>query len=853
MPRHGAARPSRGEPTQRTTAHGASQPLSRHDRPAAARAAAAAGTRPATAAKVTRAREPDAGEVWDLPQSWRVLGVPVGLAQGVPHVPPLLPSADDWQTAGVDVRWNVAAADTQQWLALAAEVFEAGPFGVPQTVHQEAEFVSGLHARMREQSTLRGGQLARYERVWQAAHAAMGYPDHWRSVLEWIRGFPGIFCDPRADAKCAEPRHECRVRGVRAALMQEGLSRSEIDRMLQQPRPPAMSFANRFGSDEEESFARSEIAENIARGSVLRWPFAEHRPHVVLSLAIARNAEGKLRLILDARYVNLWLQYLPFSFETLTDLVQQGEQGAFMATWDLKAGYHHVPLAASLWPLLGFRMDGQFYVFCCLPFGLSQAPYVFTRVMQCAHEWTRSQHHRLTAMIDDAATVHESRHGAARAAGATVLLEAALGFVHSRAKCCLWPQQEQQFLGLLVDWQHAELRVPEKKLVRLRSMCERLQQHHCEKVLRSALGLLASCMPALKLTALLGRWVRLAGEGDRAVDAQDAAALTFLVENLGKLNGRPMRARAPVLELNADRALARQWPQDAGNELAVACDASETAYGAFVAGALEWRMVLDLSEAERAAQLSSTLRELRGFSAALRGLEAANRLSPGQAVQIWTDSQPAYACCVRMRGRGQVFAEVCSVHLLAWRTAIDLSFVWVPREHEALRAADELSKWVDGSDWRFSRTLAEQQIFDNMGCPDVDCLASAQAHMCKVYYSAMYDGQCAAVDGMAQPWNRWPRRASRAGQPLVWVFPPVALIIEVLLKIERETAQAIVVLPRKATAQADAILDRLPVTAERQLTGPHAVMVRPTSRVPRRYAAGGWKVPLRAVKIHWDG
>ena len=111
-------------------------------------------------------------------------------------------------------------------------------------------------------------------------------------------------------------------------------------------------------------------------------------------------------------------------------------------------------------------------------------------------------------------------------------------------------------------------------------------------------------------------------------------------------------------------------------------------------------MVKDVSHKEIDAELLSKVREIRGFVEALRGLQQGGRLKPGLAVQIWTDSQAAYACCAcsRMRGNESVFAEVRD--LRAWAAEVCLSFVWVPRSHEALVAADHLSKWEDGGSSR---------------------------------------------------------------------------------------------------------------------------------------------------------
>lgn len=321
----------------------------------------------------------------------------------------------------------------------------------------------------------------------------------------------------------------------------------------------------------------------------------------------------------------------------------------------------------------------------------------------------------------------------------------------------------------------------------------------------------------------------------------DGAALRFLAEHAHTLKGKSMWAHRAVLELNAKTALARVLPRSSAGEAVLACDASASAYGAFMSGDEEWRMVWDFSQSEIVAELSSTVREVRSFVKALQGLQRAGQVHEGRAVQIWTDSQAAYACCSRMSGKEPVFEEVKQLHLLAWEYGVQLSFVWVPREHEALVAADHLSKWQDKGDWRFARTLARQQVFDVTGLPELDCMASKQAHMCDAYFSAVYDGKCLAVDGWLQDWSVWPKRAGRSGKPRCWVFPPVSQVAAALSKVERDQANAIVVMPRSESAEVSRTLARLPVRRRIELNGPQRVMVTPTRRVPRAARAGGWK------------
>ena len=59
-----------------------------------------------------------------------------------------------------------------------------------------------------------------------------------------------------------------------------------------------------------------------------------------------------------------------------------------MFSFDLKSGYHHVEICKGHQTYLGFSwklpflIRGKFYVFTVLPFGLSSAPHVFTKLVK---------------------------------------------------------------------------------------------------------------------------------------------------------------------------------------------------------------------------------------------------------------------------------------------------------------------------------------------------------------------------------------------------------------------------------------------------------------------------------------
>ena len=76
-----------------------------------------------------------------------------------------------------------------------------------------------------------------------------------------------------------------------------------------------------------------------------------------------------------------------------------------MFKFDLKSGCHHIDILLEhqtflgfSWVVYGFR---KFFVFTVLPFGLSSAPYIFTKVVRVLARYWRSHAVRLTVYLDD--------------------------------------------------------------------------------------------------------------------------------------------------------------------------------------------------------------------------------------------------------------------------------------------------------------------------------------------------------------------------------------------------------------------------------------------------------------------
>ena len=71
-------------------------------------------------------------------------------------------------------------------------------------------------------------------------------------------------------------------------------------------------------------------------------------------------------------------------YKITLDLFQYGR---YACSFDLKSGYHHVGIFPSHQQFLGFSWTfpvgrTRYFAYAVLPFGLSSAPYLFTKLMR---------------------------------------------------------------------------------------------------------------------------------------------------------------------------------------------------------------------------------------------------------------------------------------------------------------------------------------------------------------------------------------------------------------------------------------------------------------------------------------
>ena len=153
------------------------------------------------------------------------------------------------------------------------------------------------------------------------------------------------------------------------------------------------------------------------------------------------------------------------------DMLQKGD---WMVKLDLKDAYFAVPIHPDHRRYLQVQWKGTRYQFNCLPFGLSSAPRIFTKIMRPAIAWLRQLGCRMITYIDDNLIMAPTEEEATYQAKIAVALLEALRFVVNRPKSILIPCQELQFLGFSIDSVAMTIRVPQEKLKKMQSKAKEL-------------------------------------------------------------------------------------------------------------------------------------------------------------------------------------------------------------------------------------------------------------------------------------------------------------------------------------------------------------------------------------------
>ena len=388
-------------------------------------------------------------------------------------------------------------------------------------------------------------------------------------------------------------------------------------------------------------------------------------------------------------------------------------------------------------------------MFTVLPFGLSTACYVFTKLTRPLVHWWRGRGFKVVMYIDIVMPQQQAASDACKIVQQS--LEEA-GFLLNKQKSHLDPEHKGTWLGFHIDLAKGTIAIPENKVAELIALLRSALRERAlkAKAVASIVGKIISMGlgigPVARLrTRYLYRLIVQRKSWDDTLNLDNDAIneIQFWLNSIESFNGQSIWKSASAVRL-------------------VYADASSTGYGGYV-----------LEHGHHIAHGQWTLNEMvksstwRELTAVVRILRAVARKLANYRVRWFTDNQNL----VRIINAGSRVSELQTIVLeifnLAFRYQIKLEPEWIPRGENEL--ADYYSRLVDYDDWAINPAVF--WVLDSLwGLHTIDRFANSRNAQLPRFNSRYWNPCTEAVDAFTVNWS---------GENNWWC-PPVCLIPRVI-------------------------------------------------------------------------
>ena len=532
-------------------------------------------------------------------------------------------------------------------------------------------------------------------------------------------------------------------------------------------------------TDEAHKVLVDEANDLKRKGAV---SVVDHLPKEYISsyFAVTKpRSPGKFRPILNLKYFNKYVKKYKFKMETLASVREWIREGSYCTGLDLKDAFPHIRIHRFSKKYLRFAWLGELLQWEVLPFGLTCSPRVLTKVLKPIIAFLRATWAILISIyMDDMLIQADSVSQVMLHTHLVMLVMMCLGWSFNWEKSVFIPSQTVTHLGFIFDTVTMTISCPPDKLERLISKCRTplkngtISVHDMERLL----GTMESVRPCTPLAALHYRSLQRQLIDAKRRGRHPGKMIVLSGKSIYNLqwwvsrNGFSGNCSSPIRE--------RKKNLDIWSDANLTMGGARNSRGEFFQR--PW------SNLELESNPSINLLELR---AARDGLK--NLALPGDVVRLHLDNMTACSYIKRQGGtRNQHLSrEAC----LLWKESLErgvslLAPHWLSTKDNV--EADFLSR-NNIHHWEIvldkSVFLMILDMFQVM--PTLDAFASSETARLPRYMSWFKDDQAVAMDALLQEWD-----------PVTYLFPPVPLLLKVLLKVRSQHIHAVLICPQWPTA-----------------------------------------------------
>ena len=499
---------------------------------------------------------------------------------------------------------------------------------------------------------------------------------------------------------------------------------------------------------------RDQISKLLDKGAIepVTNPQA---PSYYSRLFLAPKGPDDWRPVIDLSSLNKLIVIPKFKMDTPAFIRQNLKLGSWVYRLDLKDAYLQVPMHRASRKFLRFEFLGEVYQFRVLPFGISSAPWLFTKLVKVVKDLFHRRGMHLFQYLDDWLGDAPDPAEAESRAQALVQLCHTLGFVINPEKSDLVPSQTFDFVGMHIDLRLGIVSVTEKNSLKLLSAVSDVIQSPAPtaRMWLKLIGTITSQETRIHHGKRFKRHIQwhLKDHWTQAVDSLDAVVPTsshILPHLLWWTEPNNFRQGVPL-----------HWPQFT---VRLFTDASSVGWGA------QWKdRQAQGSWSPEEAKLHINVLELRAVRLALAHFQ----FSDTDSILIATDNLTVVSYINHQGGTRSRSLWLETELLLQEFDRLNLRARHIPGKLNVI--ADQLSRMgqILPSEWTLHEDVV-REIFDLWGNPTLDLFATRFNSRCPTFVSPVPDERAWEVDALSISWeNLW-----------AYAFPPVKILGKVLEK-----------------------------------------------------------------------
>lgn len=518
----------------------------------------------------------------------------------------------------------------------------------------------------------------------------------------------------------------------------------------------------------EEKYEMSLAIENLLKlGAVA--PCSPLLDQFISKIFLAPKSNGGKRFILNLKPLNKFITTEHFKMEDHRTASKIIPRDGYLATIDLKEAYLLIPIDSTNRKYLRFIFEGIIYEFRALPYGLSVAPRVFSKIMKEVITSLRTRGFKSVQYLDDILCIGNDYSECINNVKATVNLLSCLGFIINYEKSSLDPQKVHKFLGFIFDTRDLTLSLPEKKRNSIVQLVKKfIGLPRCTiREFAQFIGVLVAACPAVKYGWLYTKhierekYILLKQHGD---NYEAKVSLSNKILDDVTWWSQNIRSTSNFMR-----------PENYCKEIFT--DASMTGWGAFSDGN---RANGSWSVDERNCHINYL-----ELLAVFLGLKSLVHNKNNCAILLRVDNTTAISYINRMGGIQYPHLNNIARQIWQW---CEKRQIWLFASYintKDNKEADEESRKVNPDiEWELSKSVY-QNIVSSFGRPEIDLFASRTNTKCELFASWKQDPDAMAVDAFTLDWSKY----------YFYAFPPFTLMLKCLRKIIDDKANGILVFP----------------------------------------------------------